>query len=119
MKLAEYRGEDALDLLADILEPASEILTDEEIRKAVEDNTVLIKVVRMALKNHKKAILEIMARVEGVPIDEYKPNFFTLPIQLMNLISMPEMQMLFTSQGQMSGNEPSGSATENTGVPEE
>lgn len=31
MKLSEYQGEAALDILADLIEPAGEIMTDKEI----------------------------------------------------------------------------------------
>ena len=37
MKISDVKNEEALDLLADILEPASEIIADEEVKKAYKN----------------------------------------------------------------------------------
>ena len=38
MKLSEYQGEEALDLLADLIEPAGEIMSDKEIGDLFKKN---------------------------------------------------------------------------------
>lgn len=110
MKLSELQGEQALDVLADIIEPASKILSDKEVAKSYKESK--IKFVKMAIKSHKKEIIEILAVLDGVPVDDYNVNFFTLPMKLMDIINDPELQQLFFSQGQTGDAKSSGSVLE-------
>lgn len=113
-KLLEYENEDALELLADILDPAVEIFTDKEISKAW--NKSRVKAVSIAIKKHKKSVIEILARLEGVPVNEYKCNIFTLPTTILSILNDKELLNFFKSQGQMMDMISSGSVTENTEV---
>ena len=112
MKLSEYQGEVALDILADLIEPAGEIMTDKEIGEAFKKNR--FKAIGMAIKNHKKAVMQIMATIDGVPVEEYKCNVFTLPVKILELLNDPDIVQLFTYQGQTGDANSSGSASENT-----
>jgi hypothetical protein len=115
MKISDYKGEEAIELLADIMEPMAEILKDEEIRKMADTpGTPYIKIAQKLLKRHSKEVLHILALIDQEDPKKYKPNIFTLPMKLVELISMPEIKTLFTSQSQMNGEEHSGSATEST-----
>ena len=113
MKLSEYQGEAALDLLADLIEPAGEIMSDKEIGEVFKKNR--FKSIGLAIKNHKKAVMQIMAVLDGVPVDEYKCNVFTLPAKILELLNDPDLIQLFTYQGQTGDASSSGSASENTG----
>lgn len=113
MKLSEYQGEDALDILAELIEPAGEIMSDKEIGEVFKKNR--FKAIGMAIKNHKKAVMQIMAIMDGVPADEYKCNVFTLPAKILELLNDPALIQLFTYQGQMGDAKSSGSVSENTG----
>ena len=115
MKITEYKGEDAVDLLADIMEPAMEIFADSEVFKLYEDGRVTIKDIKHLLKTHKKAVIEIMARVDGIPYEEYvkKVNIFTLPKKALELLSDKELMDFFASQGLNLGNALFGSVMEN------
>ena len=78
MKLSDYKGEEALDVLADIIEPVTFILADADIQKmraeeqkkreAAERNKTpyrsapMISYVKPAIKNHKKEIIQNSAR---------------------------------------------------------
>lgn len=119
MKLSDYRGEEALDVFADILEPMTEIITDEEIVKlAKTEGTPVMSFVKPAIKNHKKAIIAILARLENKPVEEYVKTLtlFTLPKQVLDLFNDPEVQSLFHSQTQtdVKSEASFGSAMENT-----
>ena len=100
MKISDIKGEAALDLLADIIEPAAEIMSDPEIKVLVgaKDKPAIIKRI---IKNHKASIIEILAAIDGVPADGYDVNVFTLPIKLLELFNDPELINFFTSQGSM------------------
>lgn len=114
MKISEIKGEAALDALADIIDPATEILSDPEIKKMYNSGQPRLLMIKYLLKNHKKPLLSIMATLDGVPVDEYEFNLITLPMKLMELMNDPDLVMLFQSQGQSIKETSSGSATEST-----
>ena len=97
MKLSEIKGEAALDLLVDIIDPASKIMSDPDIKKLVgaKNKSAIIKTL---IKNHKPEIIEILAIIDGVPVEEYEVNVFTLPLKLLELLNDPELVSFFTSQ---------------------
>lgn len=111
MKLSEYQGESALDILADLIEPAGEIMSDKEIGEVFKENR--FKAIGLAIKNHKKAVMKILATMDGVPVDEYKCNVFSLPVKILEILNDPDLVQLFTYQGQTGGAKSSGSASEN------
>ena len=113
MKLSEYQGEEALDILADLIEPAGEIMSDKEIGEVFKQNR--FKAIGLAIKNHKKAVMQILATMDGVPVDDYKCNVFSLPVKILEILNDPEMIQLFQYQGQTGDAKSSGSASENTG----
>ena len=112
MKLSEYQGEAALDVLTDLIEPAGEIMSDKEIGEVFKENR--FKAIGIAIRNHKKAVIQIMAAMDGVPVEEYKCNVFTLPVKILELLNDPDIVQLFTYQGQTGDANSSGSASENT-----
>ena len=111
MKLSEYQGEAALDLLADLIEPVGEIMSDKEIGDVFKKNR--FKAIGLAIKNHKKSVIQILATMDGVPVDKYKCNVFTLPAKILELLNDPALVQLFTYQGQTGDANSSGSASEN------
>lgn len=113
MKISDFHGEEALDLFADLLEPASEIMTDKEFVEYTRAGNA-VKAVKTAIKEHKKAVIEILARLDGVEPDEYKVGVLTIPVKLLELVNDPALKDLFMQQGQKKENAASGSATEPT-----
>ena len=111
MKLSEYQGEAALDILADLIEPVGEIMSDKEIGEVFKKNR--FKAVGLAIKNHKRAVMQILATMDGVSVDEYKCNVFTLPVKILEILNDPELVQLFTYQGQTGDANSSGSASVN------
>lgn len=109
-KLSEFRGEEALDVLADLIEPAAEIMRDKELVELFRERN-MPKAAKVALKAHKKAVLNIMARLEDEDPDTYSPSLFALPMKLLEIFNDPELVDLFTSQGQTEVQTNSGSAT--------
>lgn len=112
MKLSDFKGEKALDVLADILEPAVELMTDKEII-ALFRSGKKAKAVSTAIKNHKKAVISILAATEGVDPEDYQPNVLSLPAKLLEILNDQELMSLFQSQGPENKTS-SGSAMENT-----
>lgn len=116
MKLSDFKDEAALDLLAEIIDPAAEIFSDTKIANILRKNGAPAEAVKIAIKNHKKSVIQIMAAMEGVPFEEYHCNVFSLPIKLLEILNDKELVEFFTSQGQIMEEKSSGSATENTKV---
>lgn len=120
MKLSEIKGEAALDVLAELAEPAVEIMADEEVREIAQSKKPKVLLVKPILKNHKTAIIQIMAALEQKDPEEFVKtmNILTLPKKILELLEDEALMELFQSQGQMMEEESSGSATENTGAKE-
>ena len=113
MKLSDYRGEDALDILADLLEPSAEIFGDKEFAKVYKTQTRLAAV-KYALKNHKKPVIQILAILDGEDPETYSPGLMTLPLRLLEILNDPELVSLFTLQEQSADKTSSGPVMENT-----
>lgn len=122
MKLSEYRGDDALEVLAELIEPAVEILADADIAAAWRDKNPnktrgqkQLKAVSIAIKKHKEAVIAILAALDHETPDEYreKINVVTLPKKLLEVLNDKDLRNFFTSQEQTKG-EPSGSASAST-----
>ena len=113
MKLSEVKGEAAIDMVADLIEPVGEIMSDKAVADAYR-NKGNLSAVKVAIKNHKKAVIEVLAILDGVPVEEYQPNIFSLPVKLLEILNDKELAQLFTLQGQMGDATSSVSASENT-----
>ena len=117
MKLSEMKNEQAIEVLADMFDPIVEIASDEKVISAARGNNKVL-MVKVILKEHSRAVFELMALSDGVPVDEYECDVITLPMKLLDLFNRPELGFLFQSQGQKMGETSFGSATENTEVEE-
>ena len=102
-------NEEALDCFADILEPLAEIFADTELKQ----NMKPVAKVRLGIKRHKKEILEILARIENTPAEEFHIAFWEIPARIVEVLNMPGIQELFTSQLLKTAAAASGAATEN------
>lgn len=99
-KLSEVKNEDALDLLADIIEPAAEIMADKKVQELVKAKNKGA-IIKALIKDHKKSIIEILATLDGVPVEEYEVNLFTLPMKLLEILNDKELVNFFTLQATM------------------
>lgn len=111
MKLSEFKDDAALELIADIIEPATEILADPAIKEAFSRSKMAA--IKVAIKNHKSAIKEIIARLDGKTPEECHFTALSLPIKLLSMFNDPELQQLFTLSGQTADETACSSASEN------
>lgn len=91
----EQQNEKELNDLADMLDPLSVIFTDEEIKRENDNDAPMIKIVQMALRKHPKEVIELLAIMDGVPVEEYKFSKLTLPLKLTKMLNNPEVTSLF------------------------
>lgn len=110
-------NEDSLELFADLLEPIAEIFTDDEVSRAWAEQP--LKCIRLAIKRHKKALVTILALLDGVPENEYRVTVLTLPLKVFELANRPDAKPfindLFQLRDQLTAVDASGPATEPTG----
>lgn len=95
-KLSEIKGEEAIDVLADILGPITEIAGDAEVKAGLETNVA--KCVSIALKKYKKEVLEILAAINGKSVEETckEIDVLSLPTYLIEVVEEPAIQSLFS-----------------------
>lgn len=112
-KLSDYQGEEAIELLGDILEPTTVILADEKVAEMYKKAPAL-SIASYILKNHSKEIKEILARLEGEEPETYKCNVFTLPAKVLQILNDEDLKSFFESQTAEMLKSASGAVTANT-----
>ena len=105
------------EILAQYLEKTEgSPVTVQELSK--KKNVKPASYIKPMLKNHKKEVIEVLARLDRKTVEEYSENLslLTLPMQILELINDPEVQSLFHSQGEskVTSLASSSPATENT-----
>lgn len=120
MKLSDIKGEEALDVLADLIEPVAIIMADKKVSNIYNSGQPKINLVKYIIKNHKSRVVEILAILDRKDPKEYEKDMslLTLPIKLLELLNDEELISVFQSQGQNMGQTSSGSVMENTEVEE-
>lgn len=96
MKLSDIKGEEALDVLADIIEPVSTMLGDPEVKKLWESGKPKLLLVKYLLKNHKEELLTTMAILDRENPETYEPSLVDIPKKLLEILNDTEIQSLFT-----------------------
>ena len=89
--LTDFKGEAALDLVANIIEPVSVLVADEKVKDMISgelDGVGIAKLTSYLLKEHKKEILEILAATEGKKPSECEFTLKSLFVDVNNLVKM-------------------------------
>ena len=124
-KLSEIKNEDALDVIAELLDPIAELSKDKEIMKPNIDEQgkkvrkSKLEIAQIAIKRHKGAVMKILATLDGEPLETYSVNLIQLPLKIYELLNDEDMVAFFQSQGLNLSDAFSGSVTESTEVTEE
>lgn len=113
-KLSDHKGEEAITMWVDLLEPMAAIINDEQVKKAVTSGQNPVMIAKEILGSHKAEATEILLR-----IDDTELNGLNILIRLADILQelgeSEDLKRFFGFAGQaMMGNESSGSATENT-----
>ena len=114
-KLSEYKGEEALLLMADILEPALIILRDSDFVKEARAGKEATAI-KVAIKNHTSEVMEILAIYNGMSVDAFREqcNIASVPKMAMEIMEDKELIGFFTLQAQTVGETVSGGVSEST-----
>jgi hypothetical protein len=68
-KLSDFKGDEAIELWADLIDPLSIILTDTNIRDVVQSGQPKMAIAKEILKLHSQEAVDIMLRIDPTPID--------------------------------------------------
>lgn len=117
-RLSDYKGEEAIDLWADLLEPLTSILGDTEMMKEIQSGKPYMLVAKDVLSRHKAEAEKILLRIDPTPLDGM--NVVTrLVAIIIDIGNNEDIKPFFVSAVQgKTENESSGSVTESTGVKE-
>ena len=86
MRLSEIKGVDAIDVIADIIDPVTAILADKEIQEVIKSKKPHLMIAKTILKNQKEAIMEVLAILNQTDPKDFKPSLIELPIMLLQLV---------------------------------
>lgn len=67
-KLSDFKGEEAIELWADLLDPLTKILSDDEVKKVVQSGKAPLIIAKEILKSHSEETKEILLRIDPEPV---------------------------------------------------
>lgn len=120
MRISDYKGEKALYKLAEMLEPITVIMTDEEVRDNLRKKSGRMAAVKAMISKHAHAVIEIFGILDDVDMtkdyDKYAETvtLISLPKRLLEILNDPDLMELFYSEGQNDSSASSGSRTVST-----
>lgn len=112
MKLSEIKGERALEVLAELIDPIAEMVQDEGFKNVARAGDKMC-VVKYLLKSHGKNVIKVLALINGEDPNTYEPTLLQLPMMVLELFEDPDVNRLFGLQSQTDQLASSGSVTEN------
>ena len=118
-KLSEFKDDEAMDVLAEILEPACNIIKDNDFKVAMRGDKkkgILpnrLEAVKVAVTKHRKDVVKMMAVLNETPVEEFHYNLLTLPTMMLEMLNDKELIHFFSYKSETDLETPSGSAMEN------
>ena len=120
MRISDYKGEKALYKLAEMLEPITVIMTDDEVKDNLRNKSGRMAAVKAMISKHAHAVIEIFGILDDVDMtkdyDKYAETvtLISLPKRLLEILNDPDLMELFYSEGQNDSSASSGSRTVST-----
>ncbi len=114
-RLSDYTGADAIELWADIFDPISTILTDEDVKRHTSGKSISINdATKVIVKKYPKETFEILGRVNDKE-EINGANAFPMLVSLVAELVIGDKASTFFKSAEpvKSDEESSGSATEN------
>ena len=96
MKFFELENEALLDSLADTIEPMETIFTTPKVAKLWKEKK-RAKAIVIILREFKKETIQILAALNGTPINEFKCDFLSLANGVKEILDNKEIMVFFTS----------------------
>ena len=68
-RLSDYKGNEAIELWADLLEPITRIFQDKNVETAMKSGKAVFQIAGEILKTHSKDASEMLLRIDPTPLD--------------------------------------------------
>lgn len=119
-KLSEFKDDEAMDVLAEILDPMVNMMKNKDFvlairgdkKKGIRPNRV--EAIKIAITKNRSDVVKIMAVLNETPVEEFHYNLLTLPQMMVEMFNDKELMDFFGSQSEKDSQIPFGSVTENT-----
>lgn len=119
-KLSEFKDDEAMDVLAEILDPMVNIMKNKDFvlairgdrEKEIKPNRV--EAIKIAIKDNRSDVVKVMAVLNETPVEEFHYNLLTLPQMMVEMFNDKELMGFFGYQSEKDSETSSGSATEST-----
>lgn len=115
MKISDFKGENAIEFIGDIIEPVSKIFSDEIVRgffsKNADNKSAIVKHI---CKEYATEAIEVLAAMQGITPEEYEGNPFTIMMQVFEIMNDPDLLSVFTLSEQKTASTSFGSASTNS-----
>lgn len=106
--MSDIKGDKTLDVIAELIEPVSNIATDDKLLSMLKDakgsdeadvKAKLAKLAPIAIRSHKSDVIAILAAIKCVNVEEYVDglNLATLIGDLVELLNDEEFASFFIS----------------------
>ena len=112
-KLSDYKGDAAIELWADLLDPLTEIFTDQKLAKVFKFGSKM-EIAKAILKKHSKAAEKILLRIDDTPVDGL--NIIVRLVEVISEVGKSDELKSFFGYAEQAKTEDksSGSVTEST-----
>ena len=96
-RILDARGDEALDVLSELIEPASEIVSDEVVVNNLATGGKKMVAAKKILSDHKESVIQMLAIDDGVSPDDERGliSAATIPFRVLALLANKEIQQLF------------------------
>lgn len=91
MRISDFKNEDAIELVADLIEPIGDLISHKEVREAIESGQNRLTIAKTMLSCGKSEVMTILATLNGVPVSEFTCNPISIFKDLLILLNDPEM----------------------------
>lgn len=113
MRLSEFKDEKAIEVVAKLMLPITEIVKNTKNKKSRYKNR--LEFASALLQNNAKETKEILAILNDTPLEEYHCTVTSVLNDVLEMVTDPEMMALFGLRSKTPSS--SGSALENTEGP--
>lgn len=110
MKLSDFKDEKAIEVVADLLEPIFNIISNAENAKAANEGT--LKFAAAILKNSKHDVMTMLAVLDDKDPEMYHCTAVTVLQDVMIMLSDDDLLQLFGLQGRT----PTSAALQSTNI---
>ena len=99
MKIDKYVREDAIDLIANLLDPVSRIMAMKKTKEVFETKTV-IEIAVYILKNFKQEAIEIVCVINGEDPKRWQFTAYDVINTLTDILKNPQIMEVFGLRSQ-------------------